>query len=142
MSRSRTPSPQPPSRKRLRTPSPTSSRNKTSSSTHGLPAKTLGVFETMMQSSAIIYGMVLIVAIFGSGFVIRLYGETCGLRISEPSTWLNSTVTIGSPWCKSLNLAGYITTNIVEHLWFHLFGLSITAMVAYLPGKLKNLYLR
>ena len=46
----------------------------------------------MVQSSAIIYGMVLIVAIFGSGFVIRLYGETCGLKISEPSTWLNSTV--------------------------------------------------
>ena len=86
----------------------------------------------MMQSSAIIYGMVLIVAIFGSGFVIRLYGETCGLRILDPSSWLTVPVSVGSPWCKSLNFAGYILTNIVEHLWFHLFGLSITCMVASL----------
>ena len=104
--------------------------------------KTLGVFETMMQSSAIIYGMVLIVAIFGGGFVIRLYGETCGLRILDPSSWLTVPVSVGSPWCKSLNLAGYITTNIVEHLWFHLFGLFGTCLLAYLPGNLKNLYVR
>ena len=51
----------------------------------------------MMQSSAIIYGMVLIVAIFGGGFVIRLYGETCGLRILDPSSWLTVPVSVGSP---------------------------------------------
>ena len=148
MSRSRSPSPPPPSRKRSRSPSPTSPRI---NSTHGFPAKTLGttvkkkaisIFETMMNSSAIIYGTVLIVSILGGGFVIRLYGETCGLKILEPSTWMNATVTIGSSWCKSLNLAGSISTNIVEHLWFHMFGVVVTCLIAYLPGKLKNLYVR
>jgi hypothetical protein len=99
-------------------------------------------YETVLKTSAVTYTMVLFVAILGGGCMIRLYGETCGLNILEPSTWLKSTVSIGSPWCKTLNLVGYIATNIVEHIWLHLFGLLGTYLVAYLPGNLKSLWVR
>ena len=80
-------------------------------------------YKTLFKTSAITYALVLIFAILGGGSVIRLYGETCGVNIFDPSTWLRATMTIGSPWCKALNWVGYMSTSIVEHLWFHMFGL-------------------
>lgn len=89
----------------------------------------------VLKTSAMAYVMVLILAILGGGSIIRLYGETCGLSLLDPSTWLRATITIGSPWCKALNWFGYMATSIVEHLWFHIFGLFITTFLAYVPGN-------
>ena len=95
-------------------------------------------YKTLFKTSAITYALVLIFAILGGGSVIRLYGETCGLNIFDPSTWLRATMTIGSPWCKALNWVGYMSTSIVEHLWLHMFGLLVTSFVAYVPGNFKS----
>lgn len=93
----------------------------------------------ILKTSWMTYILVLLGAVFGGGSLIRLYGNTCGLSLIEPSFWLRASITIGSPWCKLLNWVGYVTTSIVEHLWFHLFGIIMTSFVAFLPSKLKNL---
>ena len=95
--------------------------------------------QRILKTSWMTYVLVLLGAVFGGGSLIRLYGNTCGLSIIEPSSWLRASITIGSPWCKLLNWAGYVTTNIVEHLWFHLIGIIMTSFVTFLPNKLKNL---
>ena len=95
--------------------------------------------QRILKTSWMTYVLVLLGAVFGGGSLIRLYGNTCGLSIIEPSSWLRAFITIGSPWCKLLNWVGYVTTNIVEHLWFHLFGIMMTSFVTFLPSKLKNL---
>lgn len=95
--------------------------------------------QRILKTSWMTYVLVLLGAVFGGGSLIRLYGNTCGLSIIEPSSWLRASITIGSPWCKLLNWVGYVTTNIVEHLWFHLFGIMMTSFVTFLPSKLKNL---
>ena len=95
--------------------------------------------QRILKTSWMTYVLVLLGAVFGGGSLIRLYGNTCGLSIIEPSSWLRASITIGSPWCKLLNWVGYVTTSIVEHLWFHLFGILMTSFVTFLPNKLKNL---
>ena len=85
------------------------------------------------------YVLVLLGAVFGGGSLIRVYGNTCGLNIFDPGSWLLAFVTIGSPWCRALNWVGYMTTSIVEHIWFHLFGVVITSFVSFVPGKMNNL---
>ena len=94
--------------------------------------------EKILKTSAFAYSLVLFLSVIGGGSIIRLYGDTCGLNIFDPSTWLRATVIIGSPWCKGLNWLGYTATCIVEHLWLHLIGLSMTTFVAYIPGKFKT----
>ncbi len=95
--------------------------------------------QRILKTSWMTYVLVLLGAVFGGGSLIRLYGNTCGLSIIDPSSWLRASITIGSPWCKLLNWVGYVTTSIVEHLWFHLFGIILTSFVSFLPNKLKNL---
>ena len=92
----------------------------------------------IFKTSAMTYAFVLMIAILGGGSIIRLYGYTCGISIMEPSSWLKATLSIGSPWCKALNWAGYMTTCIVEHMFFHLFGLITTTFIAYVPGKFQS----
>lgn len=133
-----------------RSASPSPSRNSSCSSTHGNPEQDTFEFSSsshkfadsfhtkIFKTSAITYAFVMMIAILGGGSIIRLYGETCGLSIMEPSSWLRATVTIGSPWCKALNWAGYMTTCIVEHMWFHLFGVITTTFIAYVPGKFQS----
>ena len=130
--------------------SPSSSRNSSCCSSPDKPEQETFEFSSfshkfadsfhtkILKSSAMTYAFVLIVAILGGGSIIRLYGDTCGLSIMNPSSWLRATVTIGSPWCKALNWAGYMTTCIVEHMWFHLFGLMTTTFIAYVPGKFQS----
>ena len=85
--------------------------------------------QRILKTSWMTYVLVLLGAVFGGGSLIRLYGNTCGLSIIDPSSWLRASITIGSPWCKLLNWVGYVTTSIVEHLWFHLFGIILTSIV-------------
>ena len=99
----------------------------------------LVLFFECFKISWVSYILVLFGAVFGGGSLIRLYGNTCGLNIMNPSSWLTAFVTIGSPWCKVLNWVGYMTTSIVEHLWFHLFGVLMTSFIVFVPGKIRNL---
>ena len=133
-----------------RSPSPSPSRNSSCSSIHGNPEKKTFEFSSythkfadsfhtkVLKTSSMTYAFVLMIAILGGGSIIRIYGKTCGLSILEPSSWIRATVTLGSPWCKALNWAGYMTTCIVEHMWFHLFGLMTTTFIAYVPGKFQS----
>lgn len=104
------------------------------SASHKVPT----FFANVLKTSALTYALVLIVAILGGGSIIRLYGETCGISLLDPSTWLRGIFIIGSPWCKALNWGGYMATSIVEHLWFHLFGVFVTTFLSYVPGKFQN----
>merc|ERR1712146_455315 len=90
----------------------------------------------ILRTSWMTYILVLLGAVFGGGSMIRLYGNTCGLNLLDPSSWLRAFVTIGSPWCRALNWVGYMSTSIVEHLWFHLFGVIISTFVTFVPGKM------
>ena len=123
-----------------RSPSPSPSRNSSCSSTHVNPVqKVAGTFySNVLKTSAMTHAIVLMFAILGGGSMIRLYGQTCGLNIFEPYSWLRATITIGSPWCKALNWVGYMATSVVEHLWLHLFGLMVTSFLAYIPGNFSN----
>ena len=134
-----------------RSPSPSPSRNSSCSSTHVNPVqedtfdlnissqKVAGTFySNVFKTSAMTHAIVLMFAILGGGSMIRLYGQTCGINIFEPYSWLRATITIGSPWCKALNWVGYMATSVVEHLWLHLFGLMVTSFLAYIPGKFIN----
>ena len=93
----------------------------------------------ILRTSWMTYILVLLGAVFGGGSMIRLYGNTCGLNLLDPSSWLRAFVTIGSPWCRALNWVGYMATSIVEHLWFHLFGVIISTFVTFVPGKMISL---
>jgi hypothetical protein len=106
---------------------------------HISPQKISQTFqEKLLKTTAFTYSLILFLSIIGGGSIIRLYGDTCGLNVFDPTTWLRAAVVIGSPWCKGLNWLGYTATCIVEHLWLHLIGLSVTTLVAYIPGKFKN----
>ena len=94
--------------------------------------------QVLAKSSWLMYITVLVGAILGGGTIIRIYGNTCGLSLLDPSSWLMAAVTIGSPWCKALNWMGYMATSIVEHLWFHLFGIVVTWFIAFVPGKFQS----
>ena len=92
----------------------------------------------IIKTSWVMYIVVLVGAIFGGGTVIRIYGNTCGLSLLEPSSWFTAAVAIGSPWCKALNWMAYVATSIVEHLWFHLFGIVVTSFIAFVPGRFQS----
>ena len=95
-------------------------------------------FQTLLKRSWSMYVLVLLGSVFGGGSLIRLYGNTCGLSLLDPYSWFGAIISIGSPWCRALNWVGYMTTSIVEHLWFHLFGMLITGLLTFVPGKFTS----
>ena len=52
--------------------------------------------QRILKTSWMTYVLVLLGAVFGGGSLIRLYGNTCGLSIIDPSSWLRASITIGS----------------------------------------------
>ena len=87
----------------------------------------------MIQTTAFLYTAILFACVFGGGGVIRLYGDTCGLSLLSPSTWASSLVLIGSPWCRGLNWVGYVSTTIVENIWYHIIANALTWVCSSIP---------
>ena len=80
---------------------------------------------------------VLILSVFIGSSLIRLYGNTCGINILDPATWLRIVTVAGSPWCKALNWTSYATTHIIDHMWLHIIGVSATGAIAKLTTHEK-----
>ena len=79
--------------------------------------------------------MVHLFIIFLSCILIRIYGNTCGISILYPSSWLSSFLLVGSPYCRGLNWATNLTSGIVENLWFHLISNLLTSLYLYIPNN-------
>ena len=86
-----------------------------------------------LSAGATLYTLVLLVCMFGGGSIIRVYGDTCGLSLLDPGSWFTSMVMIGSPWCRGLNWLGYISTTVVENIWYHVLANAITWCIAKVP---------
>ena len=91
--------------------------------------------KTIFKNTLVIHTILLVIAILFGGSIIRLYGNTCGISIFEPYGWIKASVLIGSSWCKTLNWIGYVTTNIVENMWFHIFGIVFNLFLSFIPDK-------
>jgi hypothetical protein len=89
--------------------------------------------ENMIQITAIVYTAIIFACVFGGGGIIRLYGDTCGLSLMDPGSWARSMLLIGSPWCRGLNWLGYVTTSVVENIWYHMIANGITWICTTLP---------
>lgn len=87
----------------------------------------------ILSAGATLYSLVLLVCVFGGGSIIRLYGDSCGLSLMDPSSWFSSMIMIGSPWCRGLNWLGYISTTVVENIWYHALANAITWGIAKVP---------
>ena len=68
------------------------------------------------MNGAVIYFSLLFIVIFAHGILINVYGQTCGLSLFNPTSWLYYIVTSGSPWCRMLNHCIYMTDTIVQHI--------------------------
>lgn len=79
-----------------------------------------------IKGTAVIYTCVIAACVFGGGGLIRLYGETCGLSLFDPKSWISSIILVGSPWCRGLNWLGYVTTSVIENVWYHMIANIIT----------------
>lgn len=91
----------------------------------------------LFKTTYFVYILILFLAVFGGGSIIKLYGDTCGLSIFQPTSWLSSMILIGSPWCKGLNWLGHISTNIIENIWYHLVLGAIGYVYNYIPSPIN-----
>ena len=87
----------------------------------------------ILTAGATLYSLVLVVCVFFGGSIIRLYGDTCGLSLMDPSSWYSSMILIGSPWCRGLNWLGYISTTVLENIWYHALANVVTWTIANVP---------
>ena len=92
-----------------------------------------------LSAAATLYSLVLLGCVFGGGSIIRIYGDTCGLSLFDPGSWFTSMVLIGSPWCRGLNWVGYVSTTIVENIWYHALANAITWSIAKVPILSKDM---
>lgn len=75
---------------------------------------------TVINSIWFAYFATIVVCLFFSGFIIRYYGETCGINIYRPDTWMTTLALMGSPYCRILNQIGQISGNIMDSRHRHL----------------------
>jgi hypothetical protein len=91
------------------------------------------MISTVLNSIWFAYFATIIVCLFFSGFVIRYYGETCGINIYRPDTWMTTLALMGSPYCRVLNQIGQISGNIMENLWIHVIATGMTRIALWIP---------
>jgi hypothetical protein len=85
-----------------------------------------------------IYALTIFGCIFFSGTIIKLYGETCGIDIFTPSTWIRSALLMGSPYCRMLNYIGQISGSIMENMWVHIVTTTISRILISVPFMRNN----
>ena len=89
----------------------------------------------IFKSTAFLYLLVLLVSIFGGGLIVRFYGETCGINIFKPRTWIMTATLMGSPYCKTLNWLSFISTSVVENMYWHILTITITYLLSFVPKE-------
>ena len=82
---------------------------------------------------------VILGCVFIGGSITNIYGYYCGVDLYDPSTWLNSLVLHGSPYCKFLNNLSYYSHYILENLYIYIIVGITTKLSTYLPfiGSIK-----
>ena len=88
---------------------------------------------SLLNSIWFMYFLTIISCLFFSGFVIRYYGETCGINIYRLDTWTTTLALMGSPYCRILNQIGQISGNIMENLWIHVMATMMSRIVLWIP---------
>jgi len=88
---------------------------------------------SVLNSIWFAYFGTIIVCLFFSGFIIRHYGDTCGINIYRPDTWATTLALMGSPYCRMLNQIGQISGNIMENLWIHVIATGMTRVALWIP---------
>ena len=72
---------------------------------------------------------------FTTGFIISIYGNTCGIDILHPSSWPFSLIIVGSPWCSRLATLSLWMTTAIENMWVVLCSLLMLNMVSFIPSE-------
>ena len=67
-------------------------------------------------------------AALGTGSVVRVYGNTCGVDAWNPATWSNAILTAGSSWCRALQTLSAAGTYLTEHWALHTVGMMMVAI--------------
>jgi len=93
----------------------------------------IDMLSSVLNSIWFAYFSTIVVCLFFSGFVIRHYGDTCGINIYRPDTWATTLVLMGSPYCRMLNQIGQISGNIMENLWIHVIATGMTRVALWIP---------
>jgi len=91
------------------------------------------MLSSVLNSIWFAYFATIVACLFFSGFIIRYYGETCGINIYRPDTWMTTLALMGSPYCRILNQIGQISGNIMENLWIHVIATSMTRVALWIP---------
>ena len=94
---------------------------------------TTNMLRTLLASIWFTYFTTIVGCLFFSGFIIRYYGDTCGINIYRPDTWFTTLVFMGSPYCRILNQIGMISGNIMENIWFHVLATVMSRVVIWIP---------
>lgn len=89
--------------------------------------------KNILQNVWLMYLLTIIGCLFLSGSIIRIYGETCGITLSKPTTWISTFLLMGSPYCKILNYIGHISGSIMENLWIHIISSIVSKILLVLP---------
>lgn len=80
---------------------------------------------------------------FVAGIVVRMYGNTCGIDITSPTSWPFSLILIGSPWCNHLAKLALWMTTAIENMWVVLCTLLMVNIASYIPSEtVKKAFLR
>jgi hypothetical protein len=93
---------------------------------------------SLLNNIWITYFLTILSCLFFSGFIIRYYGETCGINMYRPDTWVTTLALMGSPYCRVLNQIGQISANIMENLWIHVIATMMSRIVLWVPFAAKN----
>ena len=88
---------------------------------------------SLLNNIWITYFLTILSCLFFSGFIIRYYGETCGIDMYRPDTWVTTLALMGSPYCRVLNQIGQISANIMENLWIHVIATMMSRIVLWVP---------
>jgi hypothetical protein len=92
----------------------------------------------IIKNTALFYIFVLFMATFAGGSIVSLYGNVCGLSIFSPTSWLSTFFLMSSPVCKTLNWVSYLSTQIIENIFFHSVIAGITFCTSFLPQQLHT----
>ncbi len=91
------------------------------------------MLSSLLNSIWFMYFATILGCLFFSGFIISYYGETCGINIYRPDTWVTTLALMGSPYCRALNQIGQISGNIMENLWIHVIATGMTRIALWIP---------
>lgn len=78
------------------------------------------------------YASVGILITISGGIATHVYGNMCGIDVTDPSTWMYTLSVINSPTCKTLMWYSQFTSYQFEWLWAHAIAACTSNIVYYI----------